>query len=171
MHRLETRIRTIPDFPRAGIAYRDITPLLGDPEALELAVCRLAGPFAGQDVHAVAGVEARGFIFGGLVARRLGAPFVPIRKPGKLPCEKVSESYSLEYGVGTLEMHVDAIAPGARVLLIDDLIATGGTAAAGCTLIERTGGEVAGCSFVIELDGLGGRGRLEGRPVHSVLRY
>lgn len=171
MHRLETRIRTIPDFPRAGIAYRDITPLLGDPEALELAVCRLADPFAGQDVHAVAGVEARGFIFGGLVARRLGAPFVPIRKPGKLPCEKVSESYSLEYGVGTLEMHVDAIAPGARVLLIDDLIATGGTAAAGCTLIERTGGEVAGCSFVIELDGLGGRGRLEGRPVHSVLRY
>lgn len=172
MHRLEARIRTIPDFPKPGIMYRDVTPLLGDPQALGLAVRRLADPFADRrDLDAVAGVEARGFIFGCLVARELAVPFVPIRKPGKLPYEKVSESYSLEYGVGTLEMHVDAIAPGARVVLVDDLIATGGTAAAGCALIERIEGEVAGCCFVIELDGLGGRERLDGRPVHSVLRY
>ena len=172
MHRLDARIRTIPDFPKPGIGYRDVTPLLGDPDALGLAVRRLASPFAERrGVDAVAGVEARGFIFGCLVARELAVPFVPIRKPGKLPYEKVSESYSLEYGVGTLEMHVDAVAPGACVLLVDDLIATGGTAAAGCTLIERIGGRVAGCCFVIELDGLGGRGRLGGRSVHSLLHY
>ena len=172
MHRLGTRIRTIPDFPKPGIEYRDVTPLLGDPQALGLAVRRLASPFAERrDVDAVAGVEARGFIFGCLVAQELAVPFVPIRKPGKLPYEKVSESYSLEYGVGTLEIHVDAFAPGVRVLLVDDLIATGGTAAAGCTLIERIGGEVVGCCFLIELDGLGGRERLEGRSVRALLHY
>ena len=171
MHELESRIRAIPDFPKPGILYRDITPLLGSPETLALAVHELAAPFAEGDVHAVAGIEARGFIFGCLVARELAVSFVPIRKPGKLPYRKVSESYSLEYGTGTIEMHVDAFAPGTRVLVVDDLVATGGTAAASCTLVERLRGEVAGCAFVVELDGLGGRARLDGRDVHSLLRF
>ena len=171
MLELESRIRAIPDFPKPGILYRDITPLLGSPETLALAVQELAAPFAEGDVQAVAGIEARGFIFGCLVARELAAPFVPIRKPGKLPYRKVSESYSLEYGTGTIEMHVDAFAPGTRVLVVDDLVATGGTAAASCTLVERLGGEVAGCAFVVELDGLGGRARLDSRDVHSLLHF
>ena len=171
MLELESRIRTIPDFPKPGILYRDITPLLGDPDALSHAVRELAAPFAGEDIQAVAGIEARGFIFGCLVARELGAAFVPVRKPGKLPWRKVSESYTLEYGTGTVEMHVDALAPGARILVVDDLVATGGTAAASCSLIERLGGEVAGCVFVVELDGLGGRDRLAGRAVHSLLHF
>ena len=171
MRELESRIRTIPDFPKPGILYRDVTPLLGDPEALALAARRLAAPFAGRSIQAVAGIEARGFVFGCLVARELAAAFVPVRKPGKLPFRKISESYSLEYGTGAVEMHVDAFEPGARVLVVDDLVATGGTAAAGCALVERLRGEVAGCAFVIELDGLGGRARLGGRPVHSLLRF
>ena len=171
MRELESRIRAIPDFPKPGILYRDITPLLSDPEALGLATRELAAPFAGRDIHAVAGIEARGFIFGCLVARELGASFVPVRKPGKLPWRKVSESYTLEYGTGTVELHVDAFARDARVLVVDDLVATGGTASAACTLVERLGGEVAGCAFVIELDGLGGRARLDGRAVHSLLHF
>ena len=171
MHQLEPLIRTIPDFPKPGILYRDITPLLADPDALALAVRELAAPFRGREIQAVAGIEARGFIFGGLVARELSASFVPIRKPGKLPYRKVSESYTLEYGVGTIEMHVDALAPGERVLVVDDLIATGGTAAASCVLVERLGGVVAGCCFVVELDALGGRSRLDGRAVHTLLRF
>ena len=171
MHELESRIRAIPDFPKPGILYRDITPLLGDPEMLARTARALVAPFAGEDIQAVAGIEARGFIFGCLVARELSASFVPVRKPGKLPYQKVSESYTLEYGAGIVEMHVDAVAPGSRVLVVDDLVATGGTAAASCVLIERLGGEVAGCAFVIELDGLGGRDRLAGRTVHSLLRF
>ena len=171
MRKLESRIRTIPDFPKPGILYRDITPLLGDPDALAFAARELAAPFAGEGIRAVAGIEARGFIFGCLVARELSASFVPVRKPGKLPYRKVSESYTLEYGVGTIEMHVDALKPGERVLVVDDLVATGGTAAASCTLVERLGGEVAGCAFVVELDGLGGRDRLAGRTVHSLLHF
>ena len=171
MRTIETRIRAIPDFPKPGIVYRDVTPLLGDPRALRRAVRGLADPLADQDVRAVAGIEARGFIFGCLVARTLRVPFVPVRKQGKLPWEKVAQEYSLEYGIGTLEMHTDAISPGTRVAVIDDLIATGGTAAAACTLVERLGGEVVGCSFVIELDGLGGRARLDGRCVRSLLMF
>ncbi len=171
MRDLESRVRAIPDFPKPGILYRDITPLLGDPEMLARAASELAAPFAGEDIQAVAGIEARGFIFGCLVARELSASFVPVRKPGKLPYRKVSESYTLEYGTGTVEMHVDAVAPESRVLVVDDLVATGGTAAASCSLIERLGGEVAGCAFVIELDGLGGRDRLAGRTVHSLLHF
>ena len=171
MRDLESRVRAIPDFPKPGILYRDITPLLGDPEMLARAARELAAPFAGEDIQAVAGIEARGFIFGCLVARELSASFVPVRKPGKLPYRKVSESYTLEYGTGTVEMHVDAVAPESRVLVVDDLVATGGTAAASCSLIERLGGEVAGCAFVIELDGLGGRARLAGRTVHSLLHF
>ena len=168
---LSAKIRAIPDFPEPGIVFRDITPLLADPAAMAFAAAELTRPFAQENVDAVAGIEARGFIFGALVARELSAPFVPIRKAGKLPYRTLSENYALEYGVDTLEMHTDAIARGARVLIVDDLIATGGTAAATCTLIERTGGEVAGCCFVIELDGLDGRKRLVGRRVHSLLRY
>ena len=171
MYPLETRIRAIADFPNPGIVYRDITPLLGDPEALGLASRELAAPFAGEEIQAVVGIESRGFIFGCLVARELGAPFVPIRKSGKLPYRKVSESYTLEYGVGTMEMHVDAFGPGTKVLVVDDLIATGGTAVASCLLVERLGGEVAGCCFVVELDGLGGRRCLEGRRVHSLIHF
>ena len=171
MHRLENRIRAIPDFPKPGILYRDITPLLADPDALGFAVRELAAPFRGRRIQAVAGIEARGFIFGCLVARELAVSFVPVRKPGKLPWRKISESYTLEYGVGTIEMHADALTPGERVLVVDDLIATGGTAAASCTLVERLGGEVAGCAFVVELRGLGGRTRLDGRTVHSLLDF
>ena len=172
MCELESRIRAIPDFPKPGILYRDITPLLGDPEMLDRAARELAAPFAGEDIQAVAGIEARGFIFGCLVARELSASFVPVRKPGKLPYRKISESYTLEYGTGTVEMHVDAVAPESRVLVVDDLVATGGTAAASCTLVERLGGVVAGCAFVIELDGLGGRGapRRTHRPLPAPLR-
>ena len=171
MRELESRIRAIPDFPQPGILYRDITPLLADPDALDLAVRELAAPFRGRTIQAVAGIEARGFIFGCLVARELAASFVPIRKPGKLPYQKVSESYTLEYGVGTIEMHVDALEPGERVLVVDDLVATGGTAAASCSLVERLGGEVAGLAFLVELGALGGRARLGARPVHSVLHF
>ena len=168
---LSAKIRAIPDFPEPGIVFRDITPLLADPAALAFAVAGLTRPFAQENVDAVAGIEARGFIFGALVARELSVPFVPIRKAGKLPYRTLSENYALEYGVDTLEMHTDAIARGARVLVVDDLIATGGTAEATCKLIEGVGGEVAGCCFVIELDGLDGRKRLAGRRVHSLLRY
>ncbi|MCY4451676.1 MAG: adenine phosphoribosyltransferase [Immundisolibacterales bacterium] len=171
MHQLESLIRAIPDFPKPGILYRDITPLLADPDALAIAVRALAEPFRGREIQGVAGIEARGFIFGCLVARELSASFVPIRKPGKLPYRKVSESYTLEYGVGTIDMHVDALTAGDRVLVVDDLIATGGTAAASCTLVERLGGEVAGCCFVVELVGLEGRARLDGRDVHTLLRF
>ena len=168
---LSAKIRAVPDFPEPGIVFRDITPLLADPVALAFAVAELTQPFAEADVQAVAGIEARGFIFGALVARELSVSFVPIRKAGKLPYRTLSENYALEYGVDTLEMHTDAIDEGARVLVVDDLIATGGTAEATCKLIEGVGGEVAGCCFVIELDGLDGRKRLAGRRVHSLLRF
>ena len=171
MRELESRIRAIPDFPKPGIIYRDITPLLADPGMLARTARELAAPFVGKGIQAVAGIEARGFIFGCLVARDLSVSFVPIRKPGKLPYRKLSEPYALEYGTGTLELHVDAVAPGSRVLIVDDLVATGGTAAASCALVERLGGEVAGCAFVLELDGLGGRARLAGRTVHSLLHF
>lgn len=171
MSRLESGIRAVPDFPRPGVVFRDITPLLGDPSMLRLATGRLVRPFIGERIDAVAGMEARGFIFSALAARELRAGLVPLRKPGKLPREVLSVSYDLEYGSTSLEAHTGAIEPGSRVLLVDDLIATGGTAAAGCELVERIGGEVVACAFVIELDDLGGRSRLRDRRVHSLLHY
>ena len=171
MQRLESKIRAIPGFPEPGVVFRDITPLVGDPSMLRLAVHQLVHPFAGETVDAVVGMEARGFIFGALAAQELNVGFVPLRKPGKLPYDVQSVSYELEYGRATLEAHIDAINPGDRILLVDDLIATGGTASASCELVERLGGEIAACAFVIELDGLGGRARLPDRRVHSLLHY
>jgi len=155
-------IRTIPDHPKPGIQFRDITTLLLDPAGIRSAVEQLAAPFAGDRIQKVAGVEARGFIFGLAVAIELGVGFVPVRKPGKLPWETVGEDYELEYGSDRVEVHRDAIQAGERVLLVDDLIATGGTAAAAVRVIERIGGMVDACAFVIELPELGGRSRLEG---------
>ena len=171
MQRLESKIRAIPGFPKPGVVFRDITPLVSDPAMLRLAVHQLVHPFIGESIDAVAGMEARGFIFGALSAQELNVGFVPLRKPGKLPYDVQSVSYELEYGTASLEAHIDAVNPGDRILLVDDLIATGGTASASCELVERLGGEIAACAFVIELDDLGGRARLSGRQVHSLLHY
>jgi len=171
LERLKAKIRDIPDFPQAGILFRDITPLVKDPATLRLAVHQLLYPFLGEPLTAVAGMEARGFIFGSLVAWELGVGFVPLRKPGKLPYDVQSVSYDLEYGSNTLEVHMDAFGPGDRVLLVDDLLATGGTAAASCELVEKLGAEVAACAFVVELDALKGRDRLQGLRVHSLIHY
>ncbi len=171
MQRLESKVRAIPDFPRPGVVFRDITPLVSDPAMLRLTIHQLVQPFIGEPIDAVAGMEARGFIFGALSAQELNVGFVPLRKPGKLPYDVQSVSYRLEYGTASLEAHIDAINPGDRILLVDDLIATGGTASASCELVERLGGEIAACAFVIELNDLGGRGRLPGRRVHSLLHY
>ena len=166
-------IRTIPDHPKPGIQFRDITTLLLDPAGVRSAVAQLAEPFGGNQIQKVAGVEARGFIFGLAVAMELSVGFVPIRKPGKLPLETVGEDFELEYGTDRVEVHRDAIQAGERVLLIDDLIATGGTAEAAVRVIERVGGRVEGCAFVIELPDLGGRSRLEtnGRRVVSICSF
>ena len=166
-------IRTIPDHPKPGIQFRDITTLLLDPDGVRSAVAQLADPFRGGQIQKVAGVEARGFIFGLAVAMELGVGFVPIRKPGKLPWETVGEDYQLEYGTDRVEIHRDAIQSGERVLLVDDLIATGGTAAAAVRVIERIGGVVEACAFVIELPDLGGRSRIEsnGRRILSICSF
>ena len=169
--RLHAAIREIPDFPTPGVLFRDITPLLQDAEMLRIACDALAEPFKDMNVAGVVGVESRGFIFGPPVALALGAGFTIARKPGKLPWKTERESYDLEYGTDTIEMHADAIRPGSNVLLIDDLIATGGTAGATAALVERMGGNVVGCSFLIELSVLEGRKRLSGFPVESVLVY
>jgi adenine phosphoribosyltransferase len=171
MHRLRTKIRDIPDFPIPGIVFKDITPLVKDPAALKLAVHQLIQPFLGSSVTAVAGMEARGFIFGSLVAWEMGLPFIPLRKPGKLPYNVQKVSYDLEYGSASLEAHVDAFDGKDQVLLIDDLLATGGTAKASCELIETLGARVTACAFVVELDFLDGRSKLNGYEVHSLLRY
>lgn len=171
MDELAEKIRAIPDFPKPGVTFRDITPLVKDPQRLDLAVSKLIEPFRQESVGYVAGMEARGFIFGALAAGALGVGFIPLRKPGKLPYEVASVSYDLEYGSAALEMHVDAIESGDRLLLVDDLLATGGTARASCELIEHAGGEVVACSFVIELDALSGRGQLAGRRVHSLIHF
>jgi adenine phosphoribosyltransferase len=171
MERLKAKIRDIPDFPKPGIVFKDITPLVKDPASLRLAVHQLLHPFLGEPIAAVAGMEARGFIFGSLAAWDLGVGFIPLRKPGKLPYDTHTTSYDLEYGSASLEIHVDAVAPGERVLLIDDLIATGGTAQASCELLERLGAEIAGCAFVVELDFLRGRDRLSKYRVHSLVHY
>lgn len=171
MERLRTKIRDIPDFPKPGIVFKDITPLVRDPASLRLAVHQLLHPFLGQPITAVAGMEARGFIFGSLVAWELGLGFVPLRKPGKLPHDVHSVDYDLEYGTASLEVHRDALGKGDRVLLIDDLLATGGTAKASCELIETLGAEVLACAFVVELDFLKGREKLAPYQIHSLLHY
>ncbi len=168
---LKSKIRDIPDFPKPGIIFRDITPLVADPQALKLAISGLIEPFEGDGVDVVAGMEARGFIFGSLAAWELGVGFVPLRKPGKLPYEVQREFYELEYGSASLEIHADAVQRGERVLLMDDLIATGGTAAASCHLLEKLGAQVVGCAFLIELDELNGRERLTRRRVHTLLHF
>lgn len=171
MDRLRNKIRDIPDFPKPGIIFKDITPLVKDPAALRLSVHQLIHPFLGREITAVAGMEARGFIFGSLVAWELGIPFVPLRKPGKLPYDVQSVSYDLEYGSATLEAHIDSFDKGDRVLLIDDLLATGGTAKASCDLVESLGATVEACAFVVELDFLQGREKLENYEIHSLLHY
>lgn len=171
MDRLITKIRDIPDFPKPGILFKDITPLVKDPAALKLAVHQLMAPFLGSEITAIAGMEARGFIFCSLVAWEMGLPFIPLRKPGKLPYDVQSVSYDLEYGSAALEAHIDAFETHDKVLLIDDLLATGGTAKASCELIEKLGAKVVACAFVVELDFLNGREKLEGYQVHSLLHF
>jgi len=164
-------IRSIPDFPEPGILFRDITPLLADPKGFHVVLDMIAHRFVGEHIDAVVGIESRGFIFGGALAARLNASFVPVRKPGKLPFRTDKVSYSLEYGENELEMHRDALAEGSHVLVVDDLLATGGTAAAAGELVHRQGAEVHAYAFVVELTSLGGRQRLSGAPVISIVRY
>ena len=171
MDRLKQFIREVPDFPQPGITFYDITTLLKHPEGLRLTVDALAATFEGEQVDAVLGVEARGFIFAPALAYSLGAGFVPVRKPKKLPAEVARISYDLEYGQDTLEIHRDAISQGHRVLIADDLLATGGTARAVCDLVESLGGTVAGLAFVVELEFLPGRERLAGYDVRSLIKY
>jgi len=167
---LRALVREIPDFPQPGIGFKDITPILADPRALDAAVTRLA-ELAPPDVDIVIGAEARGFLLGPALARELGAGFVLARKPGKLPAETVRAEYVLEYGTDALELHTDAVASGARVLVHDDLLATGGTARALAQLVERAGGVIAGCCFLVELSFLGGRAALAGYDVHALVAY
>jgi adenine phosphoribosyltransferase len=164
-------IRTVPDFPQPGVLFRDLTPLMGDSQALRATIEALVAPFRGDRVQLVAGMEARGFVFGALAAYELGAGFVPLRKPGKLPAQVEAVTYALEYGTATLEVHRDALGHGRRVLLVDDVLATGGTAAASVDLLERLGATLVGCAFVLELEALHGRGRLPGRRLHRVLSW
>lgn len=166
---LLSKIRDVPDFPKPGIVFKDITPLLQDREALRIACELLAGPFRDRGVSLVVGIESRGFIFGPSVAVALGAGFAPARKGGRLPWDTVEESYDLEYGTDRVELHRDAVRPGDRVLIVDDLIATGGTAAATASLVRRMGGELVGLSFLLELTFLEGRKRLDGFEFHAVL--
>jgi adenine phosphoribosyltransferase len=168
---LRAYVRDIPDFPTPGILFRDITPLLLDPGALDAAIAGLASLVADDRIELVVAAEARGFILGAALARALGAGFVPARKPGKLPWDTISAEYTLEYGVDALEVHSDALAHGARVLVHDDLLATGGTARALCELVSGLGGEVVGCAFLVELSALQGRRRLAPHPVHALIEY
>jgi len=168
---LKARIRSLPDFPKAGIMFRDITPLLADAAAFKEAVRLMAAPYRKGQVDLVIGAESRGFIFAAAVALALGAGFVPVRKKGKLPAAVVSATYELEYGTDTLEMHTDALAPGARVLLVDDLLATGGTMAACCEMVEKAGGRILGVEFLIELSFLKGREKLRAYPVRTQIVY
>jgi adenine phosphoribosyltransferase len=168
---LRAFVRDIPDFPSPGIVFRDITPLLLDAGALDAAIVGLAGLIGPTRVDFVVAAEARGFILGAALARELGAGFVPARKPGKLPGETISAEYTLEYGIDALELHADALADGARVLVHDDLLATGGTAGALCDLVAELGAKIIGCAFLVELSFLGGRQRLDSHPVHALIDY
>lgn len=171
MENLKKLIREVPDFPKEGINFYDITTLLKDADGLKQTIDALAEQFADEKIDTVIGVESRGFIFAVPLALKLGAGFVPVRKPKKLPAEKVSVSYDLEYGQDTLEMHKDAVGEGHKVLIVDDLLATGGTAKAVVDLVEGLGGEIVGLSFVVELDFLGGRAKFDGYNVKSLLNY
>jgi adenine phosphoribosyltransferase len=171
MDQLKTKIRHVPDFPKPGILFYDITTLLRDPAGLKAAIDGLALPFTGQGIDVVVGIESRGFIFGAAVADRIGAGFSPVRKPGKLPSTTVRATYDLEYGTDTLEIHDDAVGRGQRVLIVDDLLATGGTASAAVDLVKRLGGTVHALAFLIELVGLNGRSRLPGEQIHTLLKY
>jgi adenine phosphoribosyltransferase len=171
MDDLKTKIRHVPDFPKAGILFYDITTLLQDPVGFHAATDSLALPFKDQGIDIVVGIESRGFIFGAVVADRIGAGFSPVRKPGKLPSACVRATYDLEYGTDSLEIHEDAVKKGQRVLIVDDLLATGGTARATTDLVKRLGGEVHALAFLIELVALNGRAKLAGQAIHSVLKY
>ena len=169
--RLKSLIRDVPDFPKPGIVFKDITPLLGDPCGLSLAVELMANQWRDDRPDLVIGTESRGFIFGTAIAQSLSCGFIPIRKPGKLPAETIAVKYELEYGTDEVQIHVDAIKPGQRVLMVDDLIATGGTMKAACELVKKVGGEIMGVTVMIELLDLGGREAVAPAPVHSLLRY
>ena len=164
-------IRDVPDFPKPGIVFKDIAPLIADRTAFRVAIEQLACPYRAAPVDLVVGIEARGFIFGAALALELGAGFVPIRKPGKLPSATISAEYELEYGTDSMEIHTDAIAEGQKIALVDDLLATGGTMAAACQLVSALKGEIAGLSFVIELTFLHGREKLGDWPIHALIRY
>jgi adenine phosphoribosyltransferase len=170
---LKSLIRTIPDYPHEGILFRDITTLFADARGFRQTVDELVQPYAGQKIDAVAGIEARGFILGGAVAHQLAVGFIPVRKKGKLPWETIGADYQLEYGTDRVEIHRDAVKPGERVLLVDDLIATGGTTLAGISLLREAGAEVVGCSFVIDLPELGGAAKLAelGIPFHALMQF
>lgn len=170
---IKSRIRTIPDYPKPGIQFRDITTLLQDPVGMRITLERLAEPYKGMRIDKVAGIEARGFILAGALAQMLGAGFVPVRKRGKLPYDTIGEDYELEYGSDRVEIHTDAILEGEQVLLVDDLVATGGTALAAAQLIRNAGGEIVGCCCIVDLPDLGGSARLKeaGLPVHALCEF
>jgi adenine phosphoribosyltransferase len=171
MDHLKAKIRHVPDFPKPGILFYDITTLLCDPQGFRDTIDALAAPYMGEDIDQVVGIESRGFILGAAVANTLGCGFVPIRKPGKLPAATHTESYNLEYGTDSLQIHQDACGHAQRILIVDDVLATGGTARAAVDLVKRTGATVIGAAFLIELDFLKGRDKLAGEPVYSVLHY
>lgn len=171
MDHLKAKIRHVNDFPKKGILFYDITTLLNDPKGFQDTVDALAAPYMGEDIDQVVGIESRGFILGAAVAHALGSGFIPIRKPGKLPSATHKESYELEYGTDALEIHVDAFAKDHRILIVDDVLATGGTARAAVDLVRKAGGKVIGAAFLIELNFLNGRAKLAGEPVYSVLQY
>ena len=171
MDTLKAKIRHVPDFPKAGILFSDVTTLLRDPQGLRVTIDSLSLPYAGRGIDLVVGIESRGFILGAAVADRIGAGFVLVRKVGKLPSATIKATYALEYGTDSLEMHTDAIEPGQRVLIVDDLLATGGTAAAAVSLVKQLGGQVEGLAFLIELVALSGRTRLPGEQITTILQY
>ena len=171
MDALKSKIRHVADFPKAGILFYDVTTLLRDPQGLHLSLDALAQPFEKHGIDLVVGIESRGFILGAALADRIDAGFVPVRKLGKLPAETVKATYALEYGTDCLEMHRDAVEPGQQVLIVDDLLATGGTASAAVSLVESLGGSIRGVAFLIELIALNGRQKLQGQQIHSVLKY
>ena len=171
MEALKAKIRHVPDFPKAGILFYDVTTLLRDPDGFKVAIDSMAMPFEERNIDVIVGIESRGFILGAAVADRLRAGFVPVRKKGKLPSTTIRASYDLEYGTDSLEIHKDAIEPGQRVLIVDDLLATGGTASATVKLVKELGGTVEGVAFLIELVGLGGRSKLPGEQISAILQY